>query len=392
MSRGLVLADGLEGVAAFETGLSLIDGDEGRISYRDYPAEAFQYDKSFEEVAYLLWYGKFPMTEKSEEFQRILAARRFLPKHVKLTLDQMPAEVDMMSVLQTAVSALKDCESTWPPSWDQASSIVSKIPTIIAYRQARLEGREMIEPRLDLNHTANYLYMLFGEVPTEIQQTMLETYLVLTQELGSNPSTFTARVVASTRSDLISSTSAAIGALKGPLHGGAPSEVLEMLREIKSVDRAEAWLRRALESDRRIMGFGHRIFKRQDPRSAMLKALALRFAADHPLVKLAVEVEETILRLLEEYKPGRRLVTNVDYYASVVLSVIGLKESLFTPTFAVSRSVGWCAHIMEQAMHNRLIYPQAVYSRDLHTRKPPAWFGRAIDTGLHEAEMPEVVL
>lgn len=388
----MLLAEGLEGIAAFETGLSCIDGCEGRIQYREYPAEELQCGRSFEEVAYLLWYGRLPMAEKLEEFQRIIAARRFLPRHVKLTLDQIPEEVDMMSVLQTAVSALKDCESVWPPSWEQATGIISKIPTIIAYRQARLEGREITEPRLDLNHTANYLYMLFGEVPADKRRMMLETYLVLTQELGSNPSTFTARVVASTRSDLISSASAAIGALKGSLHGGAPAEVLEMLREIERPDRAEAWVRRALESDRRIMGFGHRIFKLRDPRSGMLKELALRHAPDHPLVKLAVEVEETVLRLLEEYKPDRKLVTNVDYYASVVLHLVGLDESLFTPTFAVSRCVGWCAHIMEQAMHNRLIYPQAVYRSDLNKRRPSAWFGHALAGDPAQALAPEVVL
>lgn len=388
----MLVAEGLEGVAAFETGLSCIDGDEGRIMYRDYPTEELQHNRNFEEVAYLLWYGKWPAADKLEEFQRILAARRFLPRHVKLTLDQLPEEVDMMSVLQTAVSALKDCESVWPPSWEQASGIVSKIPAIIAYRRARLEGREAVDPRLDLNHTANYLYMLFGEVPSDSQRQMLETYLVLTQELGSNPSTFTARVVASTRSDLISSTSAAIGALKGTLHGGAPAEVLEMLREIGCPERAEGWIREALECDRRIMGFGHRIFKNRDPRSDMLKALALRHAPEHPLLKLAVSVEETAHRLLEEYKPGRQLVTNVDYYASVVLHIVGLDESLFTPTFAVSRCVGWCAHIMEQAVHNRLIYPQAIYRSEIQKRRPDTWFGHALAGRVGEVLAPEVVL
>lgn len=361
MIRKPILAIGLEGIVAVETSLSRIDGENGKIMYRHVETEQIREKRSFEEVAFLLWYGSFPCKEQLESFKSILAAQRTLPQHVKQTIDQIPINVDMMSVLQTTVSALNEVEYNWPPTLEQATRLLPKIPTIIAYRKARLDNRKPIEPRDDLDHTANYLYMLFGHEPSPTIKRILETYLILTQELGSNPSTFAARVVASTRSDLISSLSAAIGALKGPLHGGAPAEVLAMLISIGTKENAEPWMRRALERAERLMGFGHRLFKAKDPRSNMLKEAAFQLGKEHDLVDLAIHVEQTAIRLLKEYKPGKRLITNVDYYAAVIMSVVGLDASLFTPTFALSRTVGWCAHIVEQAANNRLIYPQSKY-------------------------------
>jgi len=359
---GNLVAIGLEGIVVAETDLSLVDGINGHLVYRGYWARDLAIRHTFEEVAHLLWYGRLPNEQELAELQSKLKAHRSLPAHVKAILDAIPADVDMMSVLRTGVSALAEPGHSWPPTLEQVIALTAKMPTIVAYRHARLEGREPLEPLQELGHTANYLYMLKGAKPSHAHVRALDAYLILTQEHGMNASTFAGRVVASTQSDLVSSITAAIGALKGPLHGGAPSEVTEMIEAIGTKENAEPWMRAKLERGERLMGFGHRVYKTIDPRATALRVVASELSADDPWFDLATHVEQVGVKLLEEYKPNRKLHTNVEFFAAAVMRAVGLDDSLFTPTFAVSRVVGWTAHVLEQAQNNRIIRPQSNYT------------------------------
>ncbi len=240
----------------------------------------------------------------------------------------------------------------------------SPSPTIVAAYRRLLHRQEPIAPRRDLSHAANYLYMLAGEMPSKERVHALETYLNTVVDHGLNASTFTARVITSTGSDLVSAIVGAVGALKGPLHGGAPGPALDMVFEIGDASRAEKVLRRKIESGEKLMGFGHRVYKVRDPRADVLAAAAERLYArdgDMRLYELARVVERTAIRLLQEYKPGRRLQTNVEFYTALLLHGLGLETPLFTPTFAISRVAGWIAHCWEQRRTNRMIRPQSVY-------------------------------
>ena len=264
-----------------------------------------------------------------------------------------------MDVLRTAASAWGASTIKGKPSIEQAIALTARFPVFLAAFHRLRNGQEPLESRSELDHAANYLYLLNGKQPEQQHVKALDAYLVLLADHGMNASTFTARVVASTESDIVSATVAAVGALKGPLHGGAPSKVIDMLIAIGTIENAENWLRNALSIGQRLMGFGHRIYKTEDPRAEELRALA-RLADPQEFV-LARRVEELALALLEEQKPGRRLNTNVEFYSAVLLSSVGLPGDLFTPTFAVSRVSGWTAHILEQVGNNRLIRPEADY-------------------------------
>ncbi|WP_132944894.1 citrate synthase/methylcitrate synthase [Tumebacillus sp. BK434] len=353
---------GLENVVVAQTDLSLVDGENGLLVYRNHWARDLALHHTFEEVAHLLWYGHLPSAEEAKALHDKLAAERELPAFVKAALDAIPADTEMMSALRTGISLLgTEAFAAWPPTLEQVIALTAKVPTIVAYRYARLQGHEPVAPRTDLGHTANYLYMLKGQEPQPAHVRALDAYLILTQEHGLNASTFAGRVVASTRSDLISSVTAAIGALKGPLHGGAPSEVTEMIEAIGTKENAEPWLRAKLEAGERLMGFGHRVYRTYDPRAKALSTIATELAGDDPWFALAVHVEEVGLRLLKEFKPHRPLNTNVEFYAAAVMRAIGLPDELFTPSFAVSRTVGWCAHILEAAQ-GKIIRPQSTYT------------------------------
>lgn len=361
MSKQSQLAIGLDGIAVAETDLSLVDGLEGLLVYRGYWARDLAIYHTFEEVAHLLWYGHLPSEEELTALKNKLKENRELPEHVKGLLRLIPADVDMMSVLRTGVSALGSSAHGWPPTIDEVIAVTAKMPTIVAFRYACLQGREPLAPKFELDHTANYLYMLKGTEPSHAHVRALDAYLILTQEHGMNASTFTGRVVTSTESDLISAITGAIGTLKGPLHGGAPSEVTEMIEAIGTKENAEPWLRNKLENGGRLMGFGHRVYKTIDPRATALRVVAEQLSGDDPWFDLATHVEQVGLRLLAEYKPGRKLNTNVEFFAAAVMRAVGLDDDLFTPSFAVSRVVGWSAHILEQAASNRIIRPQSNY-------------------------------
>ncbi|MBB6733279.1 citrate synthase/methylcitrate synthase [Cohnella zeiphila] len=353
---------GLEGVVAAETDIGLVDGAQGRLVYRGYAARELAIRYGFEEAAYLLWYGELPERKQLEELREKLAAGRVLTPDLRRLLDAMPPNTPLMNVLEAAVAALTDETTAWPPTVEQAIRLTGLLPVIIAYRHHQSNGTAWPEETQEKEHAAHYLYLLTGRPAQPAHVRALSAYLVLAMEHGLNASTFAARVVASTESDLHSAVAAAIGAMKGPLHGGAPAGVVRLLEEIGTKERAETALREKLERGERLMGFGHRVYKTLDPRAEALRAVAAELAGDDPWLDLARHAELVAVRLLEEYKPGRKLRTNVEFYAAAVMRAVRMPAELFTPTFTAARVVGWTAHVLEQAGHNRIFRPQSVYT------------------------------
>jgi citrate synthase len=355
------MAHGLEGVVAADTNISLVDGENGILVFRGYYAEDLAQGKTFEDVAHLLWNEHLPSETERARFAEALQGQRVLPDHVARIIDELPPQVDMMSVIRTAISSL-EINQHWPPTTGQALRYTALVPTIVAYRHARLRHVEPTAPAPDLSHAANYLYMLNDGQPAPANHVAaLEAYLIITMEHGMNASTFTGRVITSTQSDMASALAGAIGAMKGPLHGGAPSEVMHMLEDIGTQENIEPWLRQELNAGRRLMGFGHRVYKTRDPRAVALRHVVEHMGERDRWFDLSVAVEGAAVRILEEYKPGRRLYANVEFWAAAILRTVGLPKTLWTPTFTASRVVGWTAHMLEQAADNRLIRPQSLY-------------------------------
>jgi citrate synthase len=354
---------GLEGVVAASTALSHVYGDEGRLVYRGYDIHELAGNARFEEVAYLLWVGHLPNASELNELQQKLDANREIPEQVVTVLRQLPTETSPMDALRTGVSALGPL---YPdifdlhPDLDEAIALAAKFPSILAAFHRLRNGQEPVAPKSGHNTAQSYLYQLFGKEPEERHWMPLDTYLILLTDHGMNASTFTARVIASTHSDIVSALTGAVGALKGPLHGGAPSLVLDMLNEIGSPENVDAWLTDALDRGERLMGFGHRVYKAEDPRAEILREMA-RTASDPDFFDLSYKTEQRALAMLEERKPGRKLYTNVEFYSAAVLAAVGLPGDMFTPTFSVARSVGWSAHVLEQVANNRLIRPQSEF-------------------------------
>jgi citrate synthase len=306
-----------------------------------------------------LWNGSLPKRAELDALTRELAGWRALTAAAMATLEALPPDTDPMDVLRSVVSVQGVEHRLQKPTIPLAIHATASFPTILASFHRRTQGLKPVEPRADLGHAANYLYMLNGkEASPEIVQA-LNTYLVLLADHGMNASTFTARVIASTDSDLASCLVGAIGALKGPAHGGAPSAVMDQLEQIGTADNAEHWMREARKEKVRFMGFGHRVYRTYDPRAKILKALCERL--NPKFYELASKVEETALALLHEEHPERPQATNVEFYSAGVLQAIGLPKEYFPPTFAVSRVAGWSAHVLEQGSHNRLIRPQSEY-------------------------------
>jgi citrate synthase len=355
--------EGLEGVVAASTALSHVFGEEGKLVYRGYDIHELAGKASFEEVAHLLWIGHLPTESELATFQGKLESNRELPAAVIDVLRLIPHETPPMDALRTGLSALGAIDQEQfdeTPDLDEAIAIQARFPGILAAFFRLRSGQEPITPKAGHNTAQSYLYQLFGKEPEERHWKPLDSYLVLLADHGMNASTFTARVIASTQSDLISSLTGAVGALKGPLHGGAPSKVLDMLNAIGSADNVEGWLTKALDSGERLMGFGHRVYKAEDPRAEILRGMA-ETASDPDFFALSKATEDRALSMLNERKPGRRLYTNVEFYSAAVLAAVGLPGDMFTPTFAVSRSVGWSAHVLEQVSNNRLIRPQSQF-------------------------------
>lgn len=352
---------GLEGIVAATTAISHVDGQAGRLVYRGYDIHDLAHSTTFEEIAHLLWFGHLPTRNELAKLQANLLEQRNLSADLLAILRNLPPETAPMDALRTVVSAWgMYARVQGQPTIEQALALTARFPLILATFHRLRQGLEVLEPRADLGYTANYLYLLTGKEPKAEHIKGLDAYLVMLADHSMNASTFTARIVASTASDLASAVVAAIGALKGPLHGGAADKAQEMLTAIGTAENAEPWIRATLTSGGRLMGFGHRAYKTTDPRAEELRAMARH--ADPVGFTFARRVEELAVSILAEIKPGRRLYTNVDFYSAVLLSSVGIPVDLFTPTFGVARIAGWTAHILEQSANNRLIRPLAEYT------------------------------
>jgi len=365
---------GLAGVVAAQTRLSHVDGEAGQLLLAGYPVEVLAPRATFEEVTYLLWHRALPTAAQLAAFTHALAAQRELPPAARPLLQAAAAaQLPVMDALRLAAGTLSLAPDSAAPDLSVSGvGLLARFPTIVAAYWRLRQGQAPIAPRPDLGHAANYLYMLSAIVPSAERTRGLETYLNTVVDHGLNASTFTARVIISTGSDLVSALVGAIGALKGPLHGGAPGPALDMVFEIGDAGRAEAFLRAKLDRRERLMGFGHRVYRVRDPRADVLAAAAVRFfgsdsAGDRALYDLARSVESTALALLAERHPERPLQTNVEFYTAPLLHGLDLPTDLFSPTFAVSRAAGWIAHCIEHQATGRLIRPQSEYigPRDL---------------------------
>ena len=350
---------GLEGVLAARTVISQVDGENGRLVYRGYVIADLAETMSYEEVAYLLWHGELPDRAQLDELSGRLRSKRGLNAAATAALKGLAPDSAPMDVLRTVVSAQGVTARLAKPDLEQAVAYSAVFPTILAAFHRQRQGKDWIAPRPDLGHAANYLHMLTGEEPAQETVQALNSYLVLLADHGMNASTFTARVIASTDSDLVSCLVGAIGALKGPAHGGAPSLVMDQLEKIGAPENAERWGREALDRKERFMGFGHRVYRTYDPRAKILKAMCERL--NPTFYALASRWEEVALKLLKERHPERPQATNVEFYSAGLLQSVGLPKDLFPPTFAISRAAGWTAHVLEQVADNRLIRPQSEY-------------------------------
>jgi citrate synthase len=360
---------GLEGVVAARTRMSHVDGQNGVLIIGGYELHELAGHVTFEEAAQLLWKGALPSRADLATLRAEMAALRRLPEStmqvIRSARGALPIDALRMACATLSLDLGVDGEISPDADLTRARLLTARFPTIVAAHARIAAGKEPIAPRADLAHAANFLYMVHGAAPDPAVARALDTYWVTVIDHGMNASTFTARVIASTRSDMVSAVTGAIGALKGPLHGGAPGPVLDMLQEIGSATNAEAWLRNELEAGRRIMGFGHRVYKVRDPRAEVLSRVAEEMSNavlhDRKLFDLARAVEQTALRVLDEHKPGRNLKTNVEFYTALVLQSLGLHPQSFVALFACGRVAGWCAHVIEQRAADRLIRPQSEY-------------------------------
>ena len=345
---------GLEGVIAGETSLSFVDGERGRLLYRGYRIGDLVERGTYPAVANLLWTGDW------DPAHHLPTAP--VPAEVLAVLRALPGTTKPMDALRTAVSAWGATQDLpWPPTVEQARALTAFAPSALAAFARMRAGQEPVEPDASLDLVPGFLYQLTGSRPDEGTSRALDAYFIVGSEHGFNASTFTARVIISTRSDIASAVAGAIGTMKGPLHGGAPSEVVDQLAEVGSADHAEQWVREALDKGERLMGFGHRVYRAYDPRAKALRTVADGMAKKPDWLQLAIEVEDVALRVLAEKHPDRALKTNVEFYAAPVLMGVGLTPDLFPATFSLARTAGWTAHALEQAANNRLIRPDVNY-------------------------------
>lgn len=365
----VVAPKGLEGVVVAETAVGDVRGQEGFYHYRQYNAVELAETRSLEDVWYLLFQGELPDAAQRAAFADEVRPLFAVPEAVKPLLPAIAgagASPGPLDALRTGLSAVAQALDLRPcldidagARRADALRLCAVTPALIMALHRLRHGMEPVDPRPDLGYSANYLYMRTGHEPDPDHARAVEQYQISTIDHGFNASTFTARVVTSTGADLGSAAVAAVGALSGPLHGGAPSRALDMLDAIGTPDRADEWIRSTVARGDRIMGFGHRVYKTDDPRSLMLRDVAKRLGG--PMVDFAVQVERAVVEVLAELKPGRHLYANVEFYAGVVMDRCGLPRELFTPTFASSRVIGWCANMLEQSADNRIIRPSAQY-------------------------------
>ncbi|MFC9059399.1 citrate synthase/methylcitrate synthase [Streptomyces sp. NPDC057074] len=360
---------GLAGVVVAETEVGDVRGLEGFYHYRQYSAVELARSRRFEDVWHLLVHGELPDAGRGAAFAAETAAMRSLPDAVRAALPAIAAaggHSGPLAGMRTALSLLGAARG-FRPVYDLSAEqrrqdtlvAAAAVPTLLTALHRLARGLDPVEPREDLSFAANYLYMLTGEEPDARRTRAIEQYLISTIDHGFNASTFTARVIASTGADVAAGLTGAVAALSGPLHGGAPSRALDTLDAIGTPERIDGWIRERVLAGDRIMGFGHAVYRTEDPRSRMLREVAQGFGG--PRVEFAVEVERRVEAILAELKPGRELHTNVEFYAGVVMELCGLPREMFTPTFAAARVVGWSANILEQARDSKIIRPAARY-------------------------------
>lgn len=357
--------EGLEGVVAALSMISSIDGENGILLYRGIPIEQLAEHSTFEETSYFLLYGRLPKRQELAEFENQLQSRRQLQPALLDLIRTFPPAANAMDLLRTSVSALglydsDPANNTAEKNLDRAIDLIAAFPTIVAAIQRRQSGKDFVAPRLDLNHAANFLYMVNGEAPTEYAARVLDVALILHADHGFNASTFTSRVVISSLSDMYAAITAAVGSLKGPLHGGANSEVMTTLLKIGSIEKVEAYVLERLKNKQKVMGFGHRVYHTYDPRARLLSQYSQKLAqltGNAKWFDMSKKVEEIMVREVGE----KGIYPNVDFYSATVYYYMGLDQDLFTPIFAVSRIAGWTAHVLEQLQNNRLFRPRAIY-------------------------------
>lgn len=373
---------GLHGVAVTTTEIGDVHGDEGFYHYREFDAAELARTVGVEDVWHLLERGSLPDAREREAFRAAVAAGRVVPAALRLVVDAVAASGAAPLAQLRAVLSVADAALGLSPVLDvdhaerveQARRIAAVVPAVLAALHRRERGVPAVTPDPTLGHAAAYLHEVTGRVPDPVHARALEQYLVLTIDHGFNASTFTARVVTSTGAGVADAVCAAIGALAGPLHGGAPSRALDALDAIGEPGRAAEWVRREVAAGRRIMGFGHAVYRAPDPRSALLREVAASLGGE--LVERALAIETEILATLAELKPDRPLPSNVEFYAGVIMETVGLPRSMFTPTFAVSRTIGWSMHAVEQAAQGKLIRPSARYVGPPVRRAATAGVGR----------------
>ncbi len=358
-----VIHKGLEGVVIATNPLTCIDGQVGKLMYRGYLIGDLAEHSTYEEVVWLLLNGELPTAAQLESFRHELAANRGIPENVIAALRLMPPEANAMAALRTAVSALAFEDPEAEDNSDGANRrkavrLTAKMATIVAAFDRIRSGEQPIAPRTDLSHAANFLYMLRGETPDEYMAHVFDVCLTLHADHEMNASTFAARVTASTLSDMFSAITSAIGTLKGPLHGGANTKVMEMLLQVGDPAKAETWIKDALANRQRVMGFGHRVYKVEDPRATVLRQLSRQLGE-----RLGNTRWYEISRVVEqEVLDQKGLYPNVDFYSASTYYLMGIKTDLYTPIFALSRIAGWTANLLEQYADNRLIRPDSEYT------------------------------
>jgi len=357
-----VVKAGLEGIVATQSEISDVDGIQGRLIYRGYDIHDLAEHATFEEVIYLLWNGDLPNKNQLDELKRRLAADAALPAEVATLLKRIPRSANPMDMLRTAVSALSFYDPDGPEmsrdaNTRKAARLVARFPTIVTTFHRLRNGLEPVQPRPDLSVAANFVYTLFGKDPDDIATRTMDVAFVLHADHELNASTFSARVTAATLSDIYSAIVSAIGTLKGPLHGGANEGVIKNLLEIGSVDNIEPWLKDQFARKAKIMGFGHRVYRTEDPRATHLRDMS-RLLGDRVgntlWYQMSRKMEEVMMR-------EKHLNPNVDFYSASTYYTLGIPTDLFTPIFACSRISGWTAHVLEQFANNRLIRPRAEY-------------------------------
>jgi citrate synthase len=353
---------GLEGIVAAQSSIGDVDGTNGVLIYQGLDIHDLAEHSTFEETIYLLWHGRLPIRDELDALRAELSSVMKLPPEVIELMRSFPREAQPMDALRTAVSALAFYDEgardlSREGALRTATRLTAQLPVVVANFGRMREGKELVEADPSLNIASNFLYMLKGERPTEREARIFDVCLILHADHELNASTFTARVIAGTLADMYGAVTGAIAALSGPLHGGANTNVMKMLLEIGSPDKAEEWLTDALASKKKIMGFGHRVYKTEDPRSVWLR----RFSKEVGEERGETRWFEILERLRELMFASKKLYPNVDYYSGSVYYQMDIPLDLFTPIFAVSRISGWTGHILEQYANNRLIRPRAEY-------------------------------